>query len=367
MPSHHRSRSTVLSAFLIIWMFCSSSVVNGQPSVQQQKNPITITGHSVGSLLIGHTEAGRQQIAAFMSDVVIQSERAKKPEVVSGVIVDDKGMVLAQAQISIPGSQIERTNAQGYFRYPLPKDQQRVLEAYYPGFQTWYGSARGGDVVRIQLQKKTKIEPIAGNRKMSVRLIDSQTAEPISGVIVQVENDEGSQVYQIAAERLTDKEGFAKFDGLEIMRYRLRLKATTPVPYIPTISYPGAADVDEVVVLLKRACELSLRAVDSETGEGIQGVQFARERAEAEFWADAVVSDTIAVDRDKQKNTLTDQAGYAHFLVGPEKWSYMILKFPEGYNSIVPINGGYETAIETPLGGKVEYTFQLSKTKRAPN
>jgi ribosomal protein S6E (S10) len=296
-----------------------------------------------------------------------RSEKARVSDGVSGVIVDDKGKILANAQISTPGSQVERTNANGDFRYPLPKGQQRVLEAHYPGFQNWYGSARAGDVVRIQLQKKTKIEQTAGKRKLSVRLIDSQTAEPISGLIVQVEKYDGPQVYQIAAERLTDKEGIAEFDGLEIMRYRLRQKATKPIPYIPTISYPGSADVDEVVVLLKRACELTLRAVDSETGEGIQGVQFDRERAEAEFWADAVVSDTIPVDRDKHKNTLTDNAGYAHFLVGPETWSYMIRKYPKGYNSVVPINGGYETALETPVGGKVEYTFRLTKTKAAPD
>lgn len=295
--------------------------------------------------------------------IAYQSDKAGKSDSVVGVIVDDKGTPVADAQISIPGSQVERTNALGEFRYPLAKDQQRVLEAYHPGFRNWYGSARSGEVLRIQLQKKMKFEQIAGKRKMSVRLIDSRTAEPISDVTVQVEKYEGPETYEIAAERLTDKDGFAEFEELEIMRYRLRQKATGPVPYVPTISYPGSVDVDEVVVLLKRACELTLRAVDSETGEGIQGVQFDRERAEAEFWATPVVSDTIPVDRDQHKNTLTDTSGYVHFLVGPETWSYMILKFPEGYNSIVPINGGYEIAIETPVGGKVEYTFRLSKNK----
>jgi hypothetical protein len=45
----------------------------------------------------------------------------------------------------------------------------------------------------------------------------------------------------------------------------------------------------------------------------------------------------------------------------------MILKYPDGYDSIVPIAEQQEVEIETPAGGKVEYTFRLARKNPASN
>lgn len=111
-------------------------------------------------------------------------------------------------------------------------------------------------------------------------------------------------------------------------------------------------------MVVDRACELVLHAVDSETGKGIAGVRFDRERALAELWAEPVVSDILGPQQNSE--TLTDANGDARFLVGSATWSYMILKYPDGYDSIVPIAESQEVEIETPVGGKVEYTFRLA-------
>ncbi len=140
----------------------------------------------------------------------------------------------------------------------------------------------------------------------------------------------------------------------------LTLSADRPIPYIPQRDYP-LSDRHEAVMLVDRACELTLRAVDSQTGKGIAGVRFDRERALAELWASPVVNDILG--RHRNGETLTDEDGYVRFLVSPATWSYMILKYPESYNSIVPIDGRQEVEIETPVGGKVEYTFRLVRKK----
>jgi hypothetical protein len=78
-----------------------------------------------------------------------------------------------------------------------------------------------------------------------------------------------------------------------------------------------------------------------------------------------VVSDILGPQKNSE--TLTDANGDARFLVGSATWSYMILKYPDGYDSIVPIAEQQEVEIETPAGGKVEYTFRLARKNPASN
>jgi hypothetical protein len=279
---------------------------------------------------------------------------------VSGTIMDESGMPVAGCEVSFPGAALVRTNDAGQFQYSLKQGRQLVLRARHPDYRTWYGAPFGGDVLRIQLQRKPQIERGDRTRSMTVRLIDSRNAEPIAGVSVEVERWEGPRAKTIAASAVTNVDGVAEFHGLDFIRYRLRQRADKPVPYIGQSSHPSR-DALEVVILLDRACELTLRAVDSETGKGIAGVKFARERAAGEYWAQPVVPDILGIDPAEYRDVVTDEDGCFRCLVGPITWSYMVWKFAGGFNRIVPIDGRQEVEIETPPGCKVKYTFRLMR------
>lgn len=136
-----------------------------------------------------------------------------------------------------------------------------------------------------------------------------------------------------------------------------------------------------MIMQLDRACELTLRAVDEETGQGIAGVKFGRENAAGEYWLQEVLPDTLDIATEEQlsksavstraptvptsgqPSVLTDAKGNFTCLESAYSWSYSVAEFPPGYHSVVPINGSQELEIDTPCGGQVEYTFKLRKEK----
>ncbi len=275
---------------------------------------------------------------------------------VSGVVVDEEGRPIAGCSVEHPGIVGPETDDQGKFQYKQSKPHRTLLRAYHPDYRLWHGAPVPGDVLRIVLQKKAKPDAADGMKAMTVRVIDSQTAAPVKGVKVTARRYEGPENGTTAATATTDQEGTAILRDLERIQHQLMLSAHQPVPYVGTLAHPNSDEL-EVVMVVDRACELVLRAVDSETGKGIAGVRFDRERALAELWAEPVVSDILGPQQNSE--TLTDADGYARFLVGSATWSYMILKYPEGYDSIIPIAERQEVEITTPVGGKVEYTFRL--------
>jgi hypothetical protein len=100
-------------------------------------------------------------------------------------------------------------------------------------------------------------------------------------------------------------------------------------------------------------------------------VKFGREDAGAELWLQVVVPDTLGSRRPvrhsfkpraglpSEEEYETDDDGYYRCLVGARTWSYSVMDLPEGYSSVVSIDGRCEVTIETPSGGHVEYTFRL--------
>lgn len=283
---------------------------------------------------------------------------------VVGTIVNEAGEPLEHVDVSFPGSAIEYTDKEGEFRYSRKLNQQRVLRACHPDYQMWHGAPHGGDVLRIEMKKKhDSAKNDRTRRLLTVRLIDSRNAEPIPGVIVEAENWEGPKQYTVTAEAVTNKEGIAEFRELEYIGYRLRQRADHPVPYVQDWRHPSA-DEAEVVILLDRACELTLRAVDSESGVGLAGVEFHRENAAGEMWAAPVTSDILGIDAKERQGAVTDAEGNSRFLVGPQTWSYMIGRFPNGYRRIAPMDGRQEVTVETPPGEKVQFTFRLIRESR---
>jgi len=117
---------------------------------------------------------------------------------------------------------------------------------------------------------------------------------------------------------------------------------------------------------------MAVRMIDSRTAEPIPEVIVSATRWEgpaAKTFAGKAVSDQpivpdiLGVDRRDHENVVTDAHGYFRCLVSPKTWSYMIAKLPDGYDSLVSIDGKQEVELEAPVGGKTEFTFQMVKTK----
>lgn len=212
-------------------------------------------------------------------------------------------------------------------------------------------------------------------RPLRIRVVDARDGRPIAGVLLEAVRWHDPRDKTIEETVTTDQEGTARFQKLMPIFYRFQMQARSPLPWIPQ-NVGIEPDTDACEIRLKRACELVLRAVDSETGRGIGGVQFGRERALAEFWRQDIVPDTIPIVRKNSEaaaaaparvpDSTTDADGIFRCLVDEATWSYSVAAFPPGYTRIVPIEGGTEVGLAPPAGARVEYTFRLIRTGKSP-
>jgi beta-lactamase regulating signal transducer with metallopeptidase domain len=308
---------------------------------------------------------------------------------VTGTVVDSAGEPIAGVEIYVfrPNLSPCWTNEHGQFCVLLKKGAQSVMRASHPGYRVWFGAPTAGDVLNIVLEKKqqerrpdtpdkTSGGPNAtsdARRALRVRIVDSRDASPIAGVTVEAVRWEDPRGKAVDGVTTTNADGIARFNDLDAIRYHWRLSAKAELPYIGDWRSSGA-DAEEVVIPLRRACELILRAVDDETGRGIPGVKFGREHGGGELWLQVIVPDTLGSRRPvrssferkaglpAEEEYETDTEGYYRCLVGRLTWGYRVYQYPKGYDSIVPINGCHEVGIATPSGQRVEYTFRLVRS-----
>ena len=114
---------------------------------------------------------------------------------------------------------------------------------------------------------------------------------------------------------------------------------------------------------LIQACEVTLRAVDVETGEGIAGAEFHTECALAEEWGHEIFGRNIGFKKpDSNKDRRTNSKGDFVRLLGADAgYTYFVWKSPPGYEVINPIK---ETEFNIRYGEKkAEHVF---KFKRIP-
>ncbi len=304
------------------------------------------------------------EIEVVTDEMTLQLDNAMNPSTdatsVSGVVVDEEGTPIPHCDVAYPGSVVVNTDDRGNFSYEGGPADRFVLRVYHPDYRIWHASVQRGDVVRVVLLQKLDVQPREGTRTMTVRVIDSRTGDPVPDVQVTATRWEGPRDKEVAGTIATDSQGNAVFEGLEFIQHELRLSADQPLPYVGTSAYPSG-DQKEVVMLVDRACQLMLRAVDSETGVGIAGVHFGRERAAGELWMQAIENDILGSEHADLEET-TDADGYMRRQVSSAKWSYMVSRYPDGYASILPIGGRQELELDTPIGGRTEYTFRLVKS-----
>ena len=119
-----------------------------------------------------------------------------------------------------------------------------------------------------------------------------------------------------------------------------------------------------ITVHLRRACEVVLRAVDADTGEGIAGAEFYKEAASREMWANEIWGQNIGFKKPVlTKDRRTNSEGIFRRLLGPDSgWTYMVWTNPPGYESVKPIRSSGEIQLNISEGqAKAEHTFKFKR------
>lgn len=119
-----------------------------------------------------------------------------------------------------------------------------------------------------------------------------------------------------------------------------------------------------ITYTLLPACELLLRAIDADTGQGLAGVQFYTENAVGEDWGHAIDGENLgaAVERSKQprdpKQYDTGRDGTFRRLVGANAgYTYGVEVIPAGYELVAPLE---EVTIDIKYGQRrAEQTFRF--------
>jgi hypothetical protein len=136
-------------------------------------------------------------------------------------------------------------------------------------------------------------------------------------------------------------------------------------------SAPGSVpqvNLPRITYTLIPACELTLRAVDVETGKGLAGAEFYQENAGGEEWGHPVYSSNIgakfdSIQRISSENNLTDNDGNFRRLVGKlsEDTMFGVEQPPPGY---LPEVKFLEVPVVTKYGqARAEHVFKFRRIR----
>ncbi len=218
-----------------------------------------------------------------------------------------------------------------------------------------------------------------GNEKklsMLLRFVGGPKNEPLAGMKVKITSGYSDKQKNFGS-HTTDETGTIKV-SLPPAFYELELSSDKELPYLPVemvwnkasrgpapdlslnVTKTGvekwlagkrrddgyepnvAAGLPRITYTLLPACELTLRAVDVETGEGLPGAEFYKQNDAGEDWARAIEGENIGtrfpylkpVPDDEQ---LTDKNGNFRRLIGANHgFVYGVWKSPAGYEEVEP-------------------------------
>jgi hypothetical protein len=236
-----------------------------------------------------------------------------------------------------------------------------------------------------------------------LQLLSSDKQAPLAGIEVVVTEGYGSDQKKFGP-FITDEAGTIRAQ-LPVGFYSLHLKSQKELPYLPVEAHwnqrsrgprpdlslrvtdsgaekwldgkrrdngvpPAAApeDATRIVYRLLPACELVLRAIDAESGQGLAGARFYTENALGEEWAHDIQGENLGakpLQDDAQadvKNDATDSEGIFRRLVGANaNFTYGVASAPPGYEHL---GGGREFEIPIIHGQRrAEHGFKFRQDK----
>ena len=245
-------------------------------------------------------------------------------------------------------------------------------------------------------------------RSIEVRLLGEQQ-QPLSDVLVEVTQGYGADQKKFGPFK-TDADGTMRCT-LPRGSFYFHLKSDRELPYLPvdvawdksprgptpnlvlwmqangpmkfakdkewpeSVEPAKGASLARVTYTLLRATELTLRAIDAETGKGLSGVEFYEENAVGEDWAHDIEGHNIGAQRRSSKRIedstlptpglVTDKDGNFIRLVGAnDGFKYGVAKSPVGYVLIEP-----QAEVEIPIvfgQARAERVFKFTRSQALP-
>ncbi|TXT39065.1 MAG: hypothetical protein FD138_185, partial [Planctomycetota bacterium] len=277
-----------------------------------------------------------------------------------------------------------------------------------PSTTTKPSPSNGSEAVppRLRSQAESGNEQKKNIRTALLRFVGGEKQEPLVGLQVEFTHGDSSKPKRIGP-FTTDDAGTIKV-SLPIASYYLHLKSDKELPYLPVEAMwkgekrgpqpdlslavtqngvekwlagkkrdggyePPAApnNLPRITYALLPACELTLRAVDAETGKGLPGIKVWEENAVGEDWAHAIYGRNIGSKFSGEREPLvptpsqTDQDGnFRRFVSANAGFTYGCWKPPAGYEASSP----GEVEIDIRYGQlRAEHVFKFRRIQQAVN
>jgi hypothetical protein len=321
-----------------------------------------------------------------------------KPEqettTLTGTLVDDRGNPIHGAKLTVinvwtqlngyreraSGGGMGTSNEEGQIKIEdVPTERILSLRFSHPDFpRYWFEVTTAKDPSLAR--KLTHWEICTDNfrkvldrpKNVTIRLVGNDGKSPLSDVVIEARPaSDSDQIHfddEWSARGRTDEDGSVKL-LLSQGRYELTLGNDRPLDCIAlNESKLGVYGTDRAQTFLRmtrRGTDVTLKAIDSDSGEPIAGVSFWREMPEGEYWFDLVRNENvgserkeISVDDARKAPYVTDKDGlYCCQMCRARGWTYHIYQKPVGYEE-VDVEG---QTFDIPEEGTVNRTFRLRK------
>lgn len=210
-----------------------------------------------------------------------------------------------------------------------------------------------------------------------VQLTGGEQKSPLADLDVRVIRRHTSP-YPEVARGMSDRNGSLQV-SLEPGRYQLLLTSKTELKYLPIargckwheLGYQlifNVSDQDEpqtIAFSLAEGCELALRAVDEQTGEGLPGAVFYTCNDLGEIWCEPIDGDNLGSQHGaklsfEHESRQTDKDGYFRRLMKPHPgYAYAVYRTPKGYEQV---GDGRDVELDTSIGrARTEHRFKFRK------
>lgn len=222
-------------------------------------------------------------------------------------------------------------------------------------------------------QETESLEP----RPVELSVVGGREKEPIRDARVTFTRDRDEDTAVHATTNMAGEVNSRLAPGV----YYVDIEPNRPVPFlsIPP-GFKGHPDVhsrwirvtedeDEQAFNfeLAHACQLTLKAIDIDSGEPIPGVVFATECASAEQWAQPIRGDNLGNRHQpsnlKHPSLRTDEKGEFQCLIGPRPgWVYFVWDMPDEFERA---DESVEVTIDSSNGREsASHTFKLRRKNR---
>jgi hypothetical protein len=219
----------------------------------------------------------------------------------------------------------------------------------------------------------------ADKRTVCIQITGGEQKSPLADLEVRVIRRIMSP-YPEVAKGTSDRNGSLQV-SLEPGRYQLLLTSKTELKYLPIargskwheLGYNLLFDVNDqdepqtVAFDLAEGCELILRAVDEQTGEGLPGAVFYTCNDLGEIWCEPINGDNLGSQNAaklsfEHESRQTDKNGYFRRLMKPHPgYAYAVYRAPKGYEQVWD---GRDVELDTSIGRtRTEHRFMFRKVQ----